>query len=154
MQCSPWNEILSNASLQICCRHIPAGAYVQKTCTPDVQVVMQDAHGQQQPQEAMMAGMGHYLPPPAAFPLMLVGQHCFGAGLTPNGHIPLLVQLVCGHTLQESITASQHALIGSSVLHDWGATLDLSKPRPPDSQTNVTINSNDLTLLPLRLKRQ
>ena len=62
-----------------------------------------------------MAGMGHYLPPPAAFPLMLVGQHCFGAGLTPNGDIPLLVQLVCGHTLEDSNLASQHGLIGSSV---------------------------------------
>ena len=98
------------------CKHILAGAYVQKTCTPDVQVVMQDACDQQQTQRAMMAGMGHYLPPPAPFPLMLVGQHCFGAGLTPNGDIPLLVQLVCGHTLQDSTPASQHALILIVVL--------------------------------------
>ena len=124
------------------CRHILAGACVQKTCTPDVQVAMQDTRGQQQTQRAMIAGMRHYLPPPAAFPLMLVGQHCFGAGLTPNGDIPLLVQLVCGHTLQDSTPASQHALIGSLAFHDWGATLDLSKPRPPESQTNVTINSS------------
>ena len=101
-----------------------------------------------------MAGMGQYLPPPAAFPLMLVGQHCFGAGLTPNGHIPLLVQLVCGHTLQDSTPASQHALIGISELHDWGATLELSEPRHPDSPKNVTINSNDLTHLALRLRQQ
>ena len=136
------------------CRPILAGAFVQKTCTSAVQLVMQDAHGQQQTQRARMAGMEHYLPPPAAFPLMLVGQHCFGAGLTPNGDIPLLVQLVCGHTLQDSTPASQHALIGSSVSPDWSATLDTTKPRPPDSQTNVTINSNDLTLLPPLLRQQ
>jgi len=137
------------------CRHILAGACVQKTCTPDVQVVMQDAHGQQQPQEAMMAGMGHYLPPPAAFPLMLVGQHCFGAGLTPNGHIPLLVQLVCGHTLQGGTPASQHALVFTfSVLHDWGATLDLSNCRLPDNQASTTVNSNHLTGSSLDLRRQ
>ena len=39
------------------------------------------------------------LPPPAALPLMLVGQHCSRTGLTPNGHIPHLMQLVHRHIL-------------------------------------------------------
>ena len=148
-----------NDPLQVClqahtCRYTVLTVQWKKICTPDVQIIMQDALAQQQTQRAMMAGMGHYLPPPAAFPLMLVGQHCFGAGLTPNGDIPLLVQLVCGHTLQDSTPASQHALKGSSVSPDWSATLDITKPRPPDSQTKVTINSNDLTLLPPLLRQQ
>ena len=148
-----------NDPLQVClqahtCRYTVLTVQWKKICTPDVQIIMQDALAQQQTQRAMMAGMGHYLPPPAAFPLMLVGQHCFGAGFTPNGHIPLLMQLVCGHTLQGSSPASQDALIASSVSHDWGATLELSAPRHPDSQTNVTINSNALRLLPLPLRQQ
>lgn len=44
-------------------------------------------------------GAEAHLPPPAALPLVLVGQHCPGAGLTPNGHIPHLMQLVYRHTL-------------------------------------------------------
>lgn len=40
-----------------------------------------------------------YLPPPTALPLMLIGQHCSRAGLTPNGHVPHLVQLVHRHAL-------------------------------------------------------
>lgn len=92
-------RLLLYAPLQVFLQAL-AGTWLRNTCTPDVQVVMRDSCGQQKKQGAI-AGIGDYLPPPAAFPLMLVGQNCFGAGLTPNRHIPLLVQLVCGHTLQD-----------------------------------------------------
>lgn len=50
---------------------------------------------------------------------MLVRQHCAGAGLTSNGHVPLLMQLVGGHPLHHKSCISWFTRLG--LLSFWGA---------------------------------
>ena len=92
---------------------------------------------------------GADLPPPAALPLMLVGQHSPCAWLTPNGHISHLMQLVDRHILHRH-TSPVVCCIGSCLSHVvlilTGSMLDTSGAHADrkmlDTNTSCRVGEN------------